>query len=150
MRQKLKKPKFQNIDLEFNVWDCFFKDSYIKIHTEDQESSVTFWISSALFWFFNWNAQYRNWCFASNFTLGKDDIFLVFLSKTWCEKNNFQKGLNMIFVPVKKKIEKHPCKIFFVWKRSLTPPKRWSDMFLPRGSCWLCNFCHVALTWHGT
>jgi len=34
----------------------------------------------------------------------------------------------MIFVPVKKKFEKHPCKKKFVWKRSLAPHFWWYGM----------------------
>jgi len=49
------------------------------------------------------------------------------------------------FRPCKKKIEIHPCKKKFVWKGSLAPLLSWFGMFWPRGSWWLCNFCHVAL-----
>ena len=44
----------------------------------------------------------------------------------------------------KKKFEKHPSKKKIVWKRSLTHQNFEVAWFLPRGSCWLSNFCHVA------
>jgi len=47
---------------------CNFANTSIKIHIEDLQNFVALWIFLDLFWFFDWNAQNRNWCFVRNCT----------------------------------------------------------------------------------
>jgi len=63
------------------------------------------------------------------------------------KKNN--KGLNMIFVPVQKKFEKHPCN-FFVWKKSLDPHFLWDGIGFATWQLLTVQLLPLALTWQST